>query len=162
MYYNCNSNDIPRYNSKDTNSSEYEKLFIKDYGPKPFVVNINEASIQNKNYRTTLWTGYHLQITLMSIKVGEDIGLEIHPYLDQFIRIEQGEGLVLMGDSKNMLNFREKVYDNFAFVIPAGTWHNLINTSSVPLKLYSIYAPPQHPRGTVHKTKSDAQEAAEN
>jgi mannose-6-phosphate isomerase-like protein (cupin superfamily) len=133
---------------------------LRDYGPQPFVVNIEEATKQNNNFRTALWTGNHLQLTLMSIGVGEDIGLEIHPNLDQFIRIEEGQGIVMMGDSQYNLNFQRNVYDDFAFIIPAGTWHNLINTGNKPIKLYSIYAPPQHPFGTVHKTKADA-EAAE-
>jgi mannose-6-phosphate isomerase-like protein (cupin superfamily) len=133
---------------------------LKDYGPEPFVVNIEEVTKQNTAFRTALWTGKHLQLTLMSIPVGEDIGLEIHPDLDQFIRIEEGQGLVMMGDRKDRLDFQEKVYDDFAFIIPAGKWHNLINTGNKPIKLYSIYAPPQHPRGTVHETKAIA-EAAE-
>ncbi|MFZ7132485.1 MAG: cupin domain-containing protein [Eubacteriales bacterium] len=130
---------------------------LKDYGPNPFVVNIDKATKQNNNYRTALWTGDHLQLTLMSIDPGEDIGLEIHPHLDQFIRIEAGQGMVEMGDTKENLNFRSTVYEDFAFIIPAGKWHNLVNTGNKPLKLYSIYAPPQHPHGTVHKTKVDAQ-----
>lgn len=136
-----------------------EKGFIelKDYGPEPFVVNIDEATKQNDNFRTALWTGDHLQLTLMSIDIGEDIGLEIHHDVDQFIRIEEGQGIVKMGDSRDKLNFQENVYDDFAFVIPAGKWHNLINTGNVPIKLYSIYAPPQHPHGTVHKTKEIAE-----
>lgn len=149
--------NMPRCNIN--NSNQYTKPFVKDYGPKPFVVNINEITKHNNYYRTTLWTGCHLQVTLMSIKAGEDIGLEIHHDLDQFIRIEQGQGLVMMGDRKDRLDFQEKVYDDFAFIIPAGKWHNLINTGCEPLKLYSIYAPPQHPRGTIHETKSDAQAA---
>ena len=139
---------------------EDDSTEIQDYGPEPFVVNIEEASKQNNNFRTAIWTGRHLQVTLMSINVGEDIGLEIHPEIDQFIRIEEGQGVVKMGERKDRLNFQRKVYDDFAFIIPAGTWHNLINTGNKPIKLYSIYAPPQHPKGTVHKTKADA-EAAE-
>ncbi|HQE66534.1 MAG TPA: cupin domain-containing protein [Bacillota bacterium] len=139
---------------------EDDSTEIQDYGPEPFVVNINEASKENSNFRTAIWTGRHLQVTLMSINVGEDIGLEIHPEIDQFIRIEEGQGIVKMGERKDRLDFQRKVYDDFAFIIPAGTWHNLINTGNKPIKLYSIYAPPQHPRGTVHKTKADA-EAAE-
>jgi mannose-6-phosphate isomerase-like protein (cupin superfamily) len=135
---------------------------LKDYGPHPFAVNIQDATLQNNTFRTALWTGDHLQITLMSLNPGEDIGLEIHPGLDQFIRIEQGEGLVMMGDSPNNLNFQRMVYDDFAFIIPSGKWHNLINTGNVPLKLYSIYAPPQHPHGTVHETKADAMAAEGN
>lgn len=132
-----------------------------DYGPDPFVVNIEKATKNNNTFRTALWTGDHLQVTLMSIRVGEDIGLENHPDLDQFIRIEEGEGVVRMGDRKDRLNFQAKVKDDFAFIIPAGKWHNLINTGSTPIKLYSIYAPPQHPYGTVHRTKAEA-EAAEH
>ncbi|WP_458414652.1 cupin domain-containing protein [Schinkia sp. CFF1] len=129
---------------------------INDYGPKPFVVDINAASKQNKTYRTALWTGNHLQVTLMSINVGGDIGLEVHPNVDQFLRIEQGQGIVQMGRSKNNVNFERKVRDDTAIMIPAGTWHNVINTGRTSLKLYSIYAPPQHPHGTVHVTKADA------
>jgi mannose-6-phosphate isomerase-like protein (cupin superfamily) len=132
---------------------------LTDYGPEPFAVNITEAAKQNNTFRTALWTGKHLQVTLMSINVGEDIGLEIHPNLDQFIRIEEGQGLVKMGNRKDALDFQANVRDDFAFIIPAGTWHNLINTGNRPLKLYSIYAPPQHPHGTVHQTKAIAQAA---
>ena len=131
-------------------------ISLTDYGSEPFVVNINEAAKQNNTYRTALWTGTHLQVTLMSINVGEDIGLEIHPNVDQFLRIEQGQGIVQMGKSKDNLNFKRNVYDDFAIMIPAGTWHNLTNTGNIPLKLYSIYAPPNHPFGTVHVTKADA------
>lgn len=136
-------------------------LELKDYGPNPFVINIDKATKQNTNFRIALWTGDYLQLTLMSINPGEDIGLEIHPELDQFIRIEEGQGLVKMGDSKDRLDFQKKVYDDYAIIIPAGKWHNLINTGNTPLKLYSIYAPPEHPFGTVHETKADA-EADEN
>ena len=97
----------------------------------------------------------------MSLNVGEDIGLEMHPDVDQFVRIEEGRGVVTMGDSEDMPNFEESVYEDFIFIIPAGKWHNLTNTGNKPLKLYSIYAPPQHPHGTVHKTKAEA-EAAHN
>ncbi|MGD8191302.1 cupin domain-containing protein [Brevibacillus ginsengisoli] len=134
----------------------YRRYELKDYGPNPFVININEAAKQNNTFRTAIWTGKHLQVTLMTINVGEDIGLEIHPTLDQFLRIEEGQGLVQMGKSKDRLDFQANVYDDFAIVVPAGTWHNLINTGNTPLKLYSIYAPPQHPFGTVHQTKADA------
>lgn len=132
------------------------QLQLTDYGPNPFVVNINEVTKANNTFRTALWTGKHLQVTLMSIGVGEDIGVEMHPELDQFLRLEQGRGRVQMGRSQNQLNFRREVSDDFAIIIPAGTWHNLTNTGNIPLKLYSIYAPPQHPRGTVHKTKAEA------
>ncbi len=132
------------------------RSMLTDHGTKPFVININAASKQNNTYRTALWTGEHLQVTLMSINVGDDIGLEIHPEVDQFLRIEQGQGIVQMGKSKENLNFKRNVYDDSAIMIPAGTWHNVTNTGTIPLKLYSIYAPPNHPFGTVHNTKADA------
>ncbi len=136
-------------------------LRLSDYGPNPFAININEATKQNNTFRTALWTGSHLQITLMSLNVGEDIGLEIHPNLDQFVRIEQGQGIVEMGQSKDNLNFKRYVYDDSAIVIPAGYWHNLTNTGNIPLKLYSIYTPPNHPFGTVQRTKAEALAAEE-
>ncbi|MBN8204025.1 cupin domain-containing protein [Bacillus sp. NTK034] len=129
---------------------------LKDYGSNPFVININEAAKQNSTYRTALWTGNHLQVTLMSLNVGEDIGLEIHPDVDQFLRVEQGQGIVQMGKNKDNLSFQWRIFDDSAIMIPAGMWHNVTNTGNVPLKLYSIYAPPNHPFGTVHKTKADA------
>jgi len=134
-----------------------EYIHLKDYGNEPFVVNIHHAVLQNDNFRLALWTGKYLQLTLMKINPGEDIGLEMHPDVDQFIRIEQGHGLVLMGDDKDNLNYRRRVWDDYVVFIPAGKWHNLINTGHIPIKLYSIYAPPEHPHGTVHKTKEDAQ-----
>ncbi|MCY8014418.1 cupin domain-containing protein [Bacillus haynesii] len=133
-----------------------ERIALRDYGQKPFAANINEAAKQNKTFRTALWTGKHLQVTLMSLNPGEDIGLEMHPHVDQFLRVEQGRGIVQMGPSKHHLQFKRNVYDDTAIVVPAGTWHNLTNTGHAPLKLYSIYAPPNHPFGTVHRTKADA------
>ena len=138
---------------------QLNRITLKDYGPQPYVVNINEATKQNNTFRTALWTGHHLQVTLMSINVGEDIGLEIHPDTDQFLRIEQGRGVVRMGQNKNNLTFERKVDDDSAIMVPAGIWHNVINTGNVPLKLYTIYAPPHHPYGTVHRTKADAMAA---
>jgi len=138
------------YNRKSQN-------YIRDYGPEPIVINIENITKQNNTFRTVLWTGNHIQLTLMSIKPGESIGLEMHPNVDQFIRIEQGTGFVQIGNSKNNFNFQYKVFDNYALIIPAGKWHNLTNIGNVPLKLYSIYAPPQHPKGTVHQTKSDSE-----
>jgi mannose-6-phosphate isomerase-like protein (cupin superfamily) len=132
---------------------------IKDYGGQPFVVDINEATKQNNTYRTALWTGEHLQVTLMSIDVGDDIGLEVHPNTDQFLRIEEGQGIVQMGDSQDQLDFQVEAYDDFAIMIPAGKWHNLTNTGDKPIKLYAIYAPPEHPFGTVHPTKAAAMAA---
>lgn len=133
---------------------------ITDFGPYPFIVDINKATLHNDTFRTALWTGNHLQLTVMSIPVGEDIGLEAHPHVDQFLRIEDGQGLVQMGNSEDNLYLRQPVYDDFAIFVPAGTWHNLTNTGNKPLKLYTIYSPPNHPWGTIHQTKAIA-EAAE-
>jgi mannose-6-phosphate isomerase-like protein (cupin superfamily) len=139
--------------------SSMHPLEIKDYGPNPLVINIEKASTQNNTYRTALWTGSHLQVTVMSIGVGDDIGLEVHPTTDQFIRIEEGQGLVQMGDSRDRLDFEKMAFKEDAIIIPAGKWHNLTNTGTKPLKIYVIYAPPQHPAGTVHVTKADAMAA---
>ncbi len=155
MYGNNYGNYYNPYNYM--NYYNMNPNYIRDYGPEPFVMNINEVTKQNNNFRTALWTGNHLQVTLMSINVGESIGLEMHPDVDQFIRIELGYGLVQMGNNKNNLNFERKVYDDFAIIIPAGKWHNLTNIGNVPIKLYSIYAPPNHPKGTIHRTKADAE-----
>lgn len=156
-------NELEHANRFDSfrSSNSNGNIVLTDYGSKPFVVNINEATKQNNTFRTALWTGTHLQVTLMSINVGEDIGLEMHPDVDQFLRIEQGQGIVQMGKSKENLSFKTNVYDDSAIMIPAGTWHNLTNTGHIPLKLYSIYAPPNHPYGTVHVTKADAEAAEE-
>ena len=132
---------------------------MTDYGVEPLIVNIDCYAKQNPNYRTALWTGEHLQVTLMSIPVHGDIGLEMHAHLDQFIRIEEGAALVMLGKNKTILNYQKKVHANYAVIVPAGTWHHIINIGNIPLKLYSLYAPPQHPYGTVHKTKREAEEA---
>ncbi|MGN0538893.1 MAG: cupin domain-containing protein [Candidatus Fimenecus sp.] len=132
---------------------------ITDYGNKPLIVNIDRATKLNENFRTALWTGEYLQVTLMSIPVGGEIGLEIHQNLDQFLRIESGYALVMMGRNRNSLNYRKRVNDDYAVIVPSGTWHNIVNIGNQPLKIYSIYAPPQHPFGTVHRTKADADKA---
>ena len=130
---------------------------IRDYGSKPFIFNIDHATNMNKNFRTTLWTGKHMQLTLMSIPTGGDIGAEMHHNVDQFIRIESGKAKVYMGTCKGDLQEKACVDSNYAILIPAGTWHNIVNVGRHPLKLYSLYAPPHHPIGTVHPTKEDAE-----
>lgn len=127
-----------------------------DQGAAPFVTDIEEMTRQNTNYRTALWTGPHLQLTLMCIPSGGEIGLEVHPDTDQFLRIESGSGMTVMGSSKNRLSCRQPVSDGCAIFVPAGTWHNIVNTGTCPLKLYTIYAPPHHPHGTVQSTKARA------
>lgn len=133
---------------------------MTDQGPAPFVVDIERATVDNDAYRDTLWTGRYLQLTVMAIAPGDDIGLEVHHDHDQFLRLESGRARVQMGPAADDLSFDELVADDFAVFVPAGSWHNLTNVGSEPLKLYSIYAPPEHPHGTVHQTRADA-EAAE-
>ena len=133
---------------------------MQDNGPNPYVVNIEELTLANENFRTAAWTGSNLQMTLMTIQPGDDIGLEVHEDHDQFLRIEQGTAQVVMGPNENELESWD-AEDDFAIFVPAGAWHNVINTSESTLKLYSIYAPAEHAPGTVHETKADA-EAAEH
>ncbi|MBH1980675.1 cupin domain-containing protein [Candidatus Saccharibacteria bacterium] len=134
---------------------------MTDHGDDPYVVDIQEATVENSTFRTALWTGANLQLTVMAIEPGDDIGLEVHDDHDQFLRVEEGTGFVQMGPNENELNFEANAEDDFAIFVPAGTWHNITNTGDIPLKLYSIYAPGEHPRGTVHETKAEA-EAAEH
>lgn len=128
-----------------------------DHGCKPFVANIANAAQQNTNFRTAFWTGCHLQMTVMSIPVRGEIGVEMHPDTDQFLRVEEGQGVVRMGRSRNQLDIQCRMNPGDAVFVPGGTWHNLFNTGNCPLKLSSFYAPPQHPKGTVHCTKEDAE-----
>ena len=128
---------------------------MKDHGPHPYTVDIEEATLENDNFRTTVWTGKHLQVTVMSIPVGGDIGLEIHNHEDQFLRIEQGRGLVQMGPTEGEVTFEEEVSDDWAVIVPVGTWHNITNVGDEPLKVYSIYGPPHHAFDTVHPTQAD-------
>jgi len=148
-------------NQKQVAEEEKAKtdVVLKDYGDEPTVLNIDDYSMSNDNFRTALWTGTKLQITLMSIPVGGEIGLEQHPNTDQFLRIEDGQAKVMMGDTKESLNFVQTAEKDFAIIVPAGKWHNLINTGDKPLKLYSIYSPVEHPHGTIHKTFEEAEEA---
>ncbi|MEL7608882.1 MAG: cupin domain-containing protein [Bacillota bacterium] len=131
-----------------------------DFGPEPYAVCIEKITEENCNFRRVLWTGEHLQLTLMCIGVGGDIGLEMHPDTDQFLRIEEGQGLVRMGNTRDNLDFRACVCGGSAILVPAGAWHNLTNTGCRPMKLYSIYAPPEHPYCTIHRTRAiaDAEE----
>ena len=131
---------------------------MQDYGPNPYVVDIEELTLENTNFRTAAWTGSNMQMTLMSIEPGDDIGLEVHEDHDQFLRIEEGTARVEMGPSEDELKAWD-AEDDFAIFVPAGVWHNIINTGDGPLKLYSIYAPAEHEHGTVHETKAIAEEA---
>lgn len=129
---------------------------LKDHGPHPYVLDIEKATKDNENFRDTLWTGKHLQMTVMSIPAGGEIGAEVHDDHDQFLRVEAGKARVKIGKDENNLDIDQEVEDDWAIFVPAGKWHNVLNEGSEPLKVYSIYAAPDHKPGTVHKTKEDA------
>jgi len=116
---------------------------------KGFVDNIEKLTKENNNFRKVLYTGRYSQLVLMSLAPGEEIGEEVHG-LDQFLRIEEGKGKAIVGA------LEYEVEDGTAIVVPAGTLHNVINTGNAPLKLYSIYSPPNHRDGVLHPTKNDA------
>lgn len=120
-----------------------------------FKTNIEQDTLNNTYFRRVLFTATHSQLVLMSLVPGEEIGMEVHANVDQFFRFEQGEGKVIIAGEEFL------VKDGDAVIVPAGNEHNVINTSSdQALKLYTIYSPPNHPDGTIHQTKADA-EAAE-
>ncbi len=121
-----------------------------------WVDNIEALTLDNSNYRTVIHTGTHSQLTLMSIPPGEDIGWEAHAHLDQFLRLEQGTARVDFGRSGDKVDEHHEIEDDWALIVPAGIWHNVVNTGDVDLKIYSIYSPPEHPAGTVHVTRADA------
>ena len=126
----------------------------QDHGTKPWVVDIEELTTSNQNFRTTWWTGNQLQMAVMSLQPGEDIGLEVHQKGDQFIRVEEGKARVQMGTSKSNLSYDKTVGDDWAMFIPEGYWHNITNAGKTELKVYVLYAPPEHPAGTIHPTKA--------
>ena len=117
---------------------------------KGYCENIERSTLANEDFRRVLYTGKHLQLVLMTLPPGCDIGEEVHEDRDQFFRIEEGEGEVRIDDVAN------KVSDDFAVIVPAGARHNVINTGSKPLRLYTIYGPPEHKDKVVHETREDA------
>jgi len=118
---------------------------------KGFVADIEALTEENTDFRRVLYTGQHLQLVLMSLKPGEEIGEEVHEDRDQFFRVEDGEGEVWIDGVKT------KIADDDAIIVPAGASHNVVNTGTEPLKLYTLYGPPEHKDGTVHVTKADAE-----
>lgn len=129
---------------------------IGDLGNAPAVINIHKETLSNNYFRRAIWTGDHLQVTVMSIPAGGEVGLEIHENLDQFLRIEYGVASVYMGKTKQDVKFFGNANSAYSILVPAGTWHNILNEQNIPLKLYSVYAPPKHPIGTAQKTKFEA------
>ena len=132
-----------------------------DETPNPssigWVGDIEDVTKANTTFRTVVHTAKHLQLTVMSLAVGENIGWEMHDNLDQFLRVESGTGTLKLGRSADDVAEEHPVADDWAGIIPAGTWHDVVNEGDSELKLYSIYTPPDHPPGTVHVTKADAE-----
>ncbi|MCK9254381.1 MAG: cupin domain-containing protein [Bacteroidales bacterium] len=161
LFWSCNNQqseqEIKNQVAKEL-VQEQALVEFQDYGPNPFVFDLEAYTVQNETYRTAIWTGEFMQMTVMNILPGEDIGLEIHEDHDQFLRVEQGVGFVQMGDSEDNLDFEAIAEEDFGIFIPAGKWHNVTNKSDEPLKLYSIYSPAEHPYGTVHKTQEEGLE----
>ncbi|TRY17036.1 cupin domain-containing protein [Tessaracoccus rhinocerotis] len=133
-------------------------MTIKDIGPRPNAFDIEGATRGNENYRTVAWTGKYLQVTLMSIPVGKSIGLEVHPETDQFLRLDAGQGRAVMGPAEDQLDFEQDVSDGWSIQVPAGTWHDVINTGDEPLRLYAIYAPVHHAPGITQETSAKAEQ----
>jgi mannose-6-phosphate isomerase-like protein (cupin superfamily) len=131
-------------------------MTIEDIGPKPQSFDLERATRDNSNYRAVAWSGRYLQVTLMSIPVAGDIGLEMHAETDQFLRLDAGRGLVQMGASKDQLTFRREVSNGWCIMVPAGTWHNITNTGDEPMQVYAIYAPAHHAPGKIQQAASDA------
>ncbi len=142
---------------------------MTDQGPPPetspepsplaWVGDIERLTLENDTFRTVVHTGTHAQLTVMTIPAGGQIGWESHGHLDQFLRIEQGKGRLDLGRTEGSVDEQHEVEDDWAIVVPAGTWHNVVNTGDDTLKLYSVYSPPEHPAGTVHRTKAEADAA---
>lgn len=137
-------------------------MTIQDIGPKPFAFDLETETVENPHYRTVAWSGAYLQVTLMSIPVGESVGLELHGETDQFVRLDAGTGRVEMGPSEDEVTFSQDVSDGWCVLIPAGVWHNITNTGDEPMQLYSIYAPVHHAAGIVQPTAADAERDEES
>ena len=126
-----------------------------------WVADIEAATLGNEHFRAVLYTGKHAQLTVMRLAPGEEIGWEAHDNLDQFLRVEQGRGRLDLGRTESQVDEHHDLGDDWAIIVPAGIWHNVVNTGAGDLKLYSLYTPPEHPAGTIHRTKAEA-DAAEH
>jgi mannose-6-phosphate isomerase-like protein (cupin superfamily) len=124
-----------------------------------WIGDIETETTDNATFRSVLFTGEHMQLTVMQIAPGEDIGREVHHDRDQFLRIEQGQARVELGSTEETIDETHDVGPDWAIVVPARVWHNVVNTGAGNLKLYSLYSPPEHPAGTVHRTKAEADAA---
>ena len=120
------------------------------------VAAIEKATLYNQYFRKEMWTGEHLQITVMCIPVGGEVGTEIHENLDQILVLEQGSASVFSGETAERMTFVGEAREGYAVIVPAGTYHNVVNDGAIALKMFSVYAPPKHPVGTEQRTKADA------
>ncbi len=132
-------------------------MAVTDNGPQPNAFDIETETRSNDAYRTVAWTGKYLQVTLMSIPVGGSIGLEIHHDTDQFLRVDAGKGRAVMGPAEDQLDYQQDLEDGWSVQVPAGVWHDVINTGDEPLRLYSVYAPVHHAAGIVQQTAEIAE-----
>ena len=132
---------------------------LHDYGSDPFVVSLPRATRANPFFRLALWTGQQLQLVLMTLPAGGEIGAERHGDTDQLLYIESGTGKVDMGEAKDDLSLHRSVSAGDAILVPAGTWHRVRNAGRMPLRLFTVYAPPEHPYGTIHETIEAARAA---
>lgn len=130
---------------------------IIDNGPAPNAFDLETATVENTAYRTVAWTGTYLQVTLMAIPPGSSIGLEVHHDTDQFLRVDAGQGRALMGPTEDDLNLQVDIRDGWSVQVPAGTWHDVVNTGEEDLRLYVVYAPVHHAPGIVQATAADAE-----
>ena len=124
-----------------------------------WIDDIEKLTLENTYFRTVAYTGEHTQLTLMRLGPGEEIGWERHGNIDQFLRLEQGKARVEFGRTEDAVEETHEVADDWAFIVPAGVWHNVVNIGEDDVKLYSLYSPPEHPDGTIHRTKADADAA---
>jgi mannose-6-phosphate isomerase-like protein (cupin superfamily) len=137
-------------------------MTVEDVGPHPSSFDLESETTANEHYRAVAWTGRYLQVTLMSIPVGGSIGLEKHGDTDQFLRLDAGRGQVRMGPEKDELTFVQDVSDGWCVLVPAGTWHDVVNTGDEPMRLYAVYAPTHHAPGKVQPTAEDAERDEES
>ena len=135
---------------------------VTDNGPQPNAFDIETETRDNSAYRMVAWTGKYLQVTLMSIPPGQSIGLEAHPETDQFLRLDAGQGRCVMGPAEDDLSFSQDVSDGWSIQVPAGTWHDVINTGDDDMRLYAVYAPTHHAKGLVQETFEDAEQDEES
>ena len=141
-----------RVATRERHEQKEHDVTIKDTGPEPQSFDLERQTVENSYYRAVAWSGRYLQLTLMSIAEGGDIGLEMHPDTDQFLRLDAGRGHVQMGSRPDNLDFDKEVSDGWCVLVPAGTWHNITNIGDEPMQVYAIYAPAHHQPGKVHAT----------